>query len=250
MKTNELSKQVLEKYQSAFGYKEKLPKIWTLPQSTVKCVIKSWKGCGTTTALPRESRPSKGSDRLLLLFREATKWSAKANLKELVKIHSSCGEICSQDNQILDRLQSWTSWKRAGPYGVCQKGVLESRQTYGGKKVFWSDETKVELFGFGSKLCVLAETAHCSSLWVHHLHTKHGVGSIVSPSASWLLFWLMSSFLPLTFPTVTDLWWVLHNFIVAGICRKEAWGYRKPSWFAFWWFIKHYEYAAQSKVYC
>ena len=60
MKTKELSKQVrdkvVEKYRSGLGYK-KISNILNIPLSTIKFIIKEWKGYGTTTNPPREGRP-------------------------------------------------------------------------------------------------------------------------------------------------------------------------------------------------
>jgi hypothetical protein len=39
------------------------------------------------------------------------------------------------------------------------------------KKVFWSDETKIELFGHQGKHC-LVQTQHLSSLREHHPHSE------------------------------------------------------------------------------
>uniref|UniRef100_A0AAZ3S452 Transposase Tc1-like domain-containing protein n=1 Tax=Oncorhynchus tshawytscha TaxID=74940 RepID=A0AAZ3S452_ONCTS len=87
MKTKELSKQVRDevvekKYRLGLGYK-KISNILNIPLSTIKFIIKEWKGYGTTTNPPREGRPPKltGQARRALI-REATK-RPKITLKEL-----------------------------------------------------------------------------------------------------------------------------------------------------------------------
>jgi hypothetical protein len=58
MKSNELSKQVREKYRSGLGYK-KISETFNIPRSIIKSIIKQWKEYGTTANLPRNGHPPK-----------------------------------------------------------------------------------------------------------------------------------------------------------------------------------------------
>ncbi|MBN3275160.1 TCB1 transposase, partial [Polyodon spathula] len=167
MKTKELSKQVwdkvVEKYISGLGYK-KISETLNIPQSTIKAIIKKWKEYGTTTNLAREGHPPKLTDQARReLIREATK-RPKIILKEL---QSSTAEIgVSVHRTTLSR-----TLHRAGLYGrVARKKPLlkeKNKQTRLvftkrhvrdspdiWKKVLWSDETKIELYGHQGKCYV------------------------------------------------------------------------------------------------
>jgi transposase len=81
--------KVVEKYRSGLGYK-KISETLTIPQSTIKSIIKKWKEYGTTTNLPREDRPPKLTDQARrALIRGATK-RPMITLKEM---QSSPAEI-------------------------------------------------------------------------------------------------------------------------------------------------------------
>uniref|UniRef100_A0A4W5QU76 USH1 protein network component sans n=1 Tax=Hucho hucho TaxID=62062 RepID=A0A4W5QU76_9TELE len=119
MKTKELSKQVIdkvvEKYRSALGHKNIT--IFEYP-STIKSIITFFKEYGTTTNLPRESRPPKLTDQARkALIREATK-RPKITLKEL---QSSTTEI----GVSVHRTSLSRTLNRAGLYGrVARKKPL------------------------------------------------------------------------------------------------------------------------------
>uniref|UniRef100_A0AAZ3Q7F7 Transposase Tc1-like domain-containing protein n=1 Tax=Oncorhynchus tshawytscha TaxID=74940 RepID=A0AAZ3Q7F7_ONCTS len=131
-----------------------------IPPSTIKSIIKKWKEYGTTTNLPREGRPPKPMDQARrALTREETK-RPKTTLKEL---QSSTAEIgVSVHRTTLSR-----TLHRAGLYGVTIKKpllkeknkktrlVFAKRQVGNPpniwKRVLWSDETKIELFGHQGK---------------------------------------------------------------------------------------------------
>ena len=132
-----------------------------IPQSTIKSIIKKCKEYGTATNLPREGRPPKLMDQARReLFREATK-RPKITLKEL---QSSTAEI----GVSVHRTTLSSTLHRAGLYGrVARKKPLlkvKNKQTslvfakwHVGdspniwKKVLWSDETKIEIFGHQGK---------------------------------------------------------------------------------------------------
>ena len=81
-----------------------------IPQSTIKSVIKKLKEYGTTTSLPRETRPPKLTDQARrALIREATK-RPKITLKEL---QSSTEEI----GMSVHRTTLSRTLHRAGLYG-------------------------------------------------------------------------------------------------------------------------------------
>ncbi|MBN3272188.1 TCB1 transposase, partial [Polyodon spathula] len=160
-----------------------------IPRSTIKAIIKKWKEYGTTTNLAREGRPPKLTDQARrALIREATK-RPKITLKEL---QSSTAEIgVSVHRTTLSR-----TLHRAGLYGrVARKKPLlkeKNKQTrlvftkrHVGdspniwKKVLWSDETKIELFGHQGKRYVWRKpnTSHHPENTIPTV--KHGGGSIM-----------------------------------------------------------------------
>ena len=192
MKTKELSKQVrdkvLEKHQSGLGYK-KISQTLNIPRSTVKSIIKKWKEYGTTATLPREGRPPKLSDQVRrALVREATK-RPMVTLKELERSTAEMGETV-HGTTITRTLH------KAGLYGrvarrkpLLKKTHIKSRLDFAKrhvgdtanmwKKVLWSDETKIELFGLSAKRYVWrkANTAHHPENTIPTV--KHGGGSIM-----------------------------------------------------------------------
>ena len=188
MKTKEHSEQlrekVIEKYKSGEGYK-KMSKALNIPWSSVKSIIKKWKEYGTCVNLPRAGRPHKLSDRARRrLVREATK-TPMTTLKELQASAAEMGETLHTTTVARVLHQS----KLYGREPLLKKTHIKYRLEFAKrhvgdsmvkwKKVLWSDETKVELFGHQTRRYVWRRpnTAHQHKRTIPTV--KHGGGSIM-----------------------------------------------------------------------
>ncbi|MBN3288553.1 TCB1 transposase, partial [Polyodon spathula] len=186
MKTKEHSKQiwnkVLQKHQSGVGYKN-ISKALNIPRSTVKSIIKKWIEYGTTVNLSRTGRPQKLSIRARrALVREATK-RPMATLKEFqssVAEHTAtitrvlhktglCGRVAKRKPLLKTHIKSRLEFAR--------RHVGDSETKW--KKILWSDDTKIELFGLNTKRYVWCKlnTAHHPENTIPTV--KHGRGSIM-----------------------------------------------------------------------
>ncbi|CAB1439250.1 unnamed protein product [Pleuronectes platessa] len=192
MKTKELTKQVrdkvVEKYEAGLGYK-KISRALNISLSTIKSIIRKWKEYGTTANLPRGGRPPKLKSRTRRkLIREATR-RPMVTLEELQRSTAEVGESVHRTtiSRLLHKSGLYGRVARRKPLlkGIHKKSRLEFARSHVGdtanmwKKVLWSDETKIELFGLNAKRYVWRKpnTAH------HPEHTiptvKHGGGSIM-----------------------------------------------------------------------
>ena len=162
-----------------------MSKALNIPWNSVKSIIKKWKEYGTCVNLPRAGRPHKLSDRARRrLVREATK-TPMTTLKELQASAAEMGETLHTTTVARVLHQS----KLYGREPLLKKTHIKYRLEFAKrhvgdsmvkwKKVLWSDETKVELFGHQTRRYVwrTPNTAH------HHKRTiptvKHGGGSIM-----------------------------------------------------------------------
>lgn len=192
MKTKELTRQVrdkvVEKFKAGLGYK-KISQALNISRSTVQSIIQKWKKYGTTANLPRHGRPPKLTERARrALVREAAK-RPMITLEELQKSTAQVGES-------VHRTTISRALHKSGLHGRVarrkpllkerhKKSRLQFAKSHVGdtanmwKKVLWSDETKIELFGLNAKRYVWRKTntAH------HPEHTiptvKHGGGNIM-----------------------------------------------------------------------
>lgn len=192
MKTKELTRQVrdkvLEKFKARLGYK-KISQVLNISRSTVQSIIQKWKKYGTTANLPRHGRPPKLTERARrALVREAAK-RPMITLEELQKSTAQVGESVHRTtiSRTLHKSGLFGRVARRKPLlkDRHKKSRLQFARSHVGdtanmwKKVLWSDETKVELFGLNAKRYVWRKTntAH------HPAHTiptvKHGGGSIM-----------------------------------------------------------------------
>ena len=160
-----------------------------IPQCTIKSIIKKWKEYGITTNLPREGHPPKLMNQARRsLIREATK-RPNITLKELQSSTAEAGVF-------VHRTTLRRTLHRAGLYGrVARKKSLlkeKNKQTHlvfakrhvGDspniwKKVLWSDETEIDIFGHQGKRYVwrTPNTSHHPENTIPTV--KHGVGSIM-----------------------------------------------------------------------
>ncbi|KAL7855533.1 hypothetical protein AOLI_G00191370 [Acnodon oligacanthus] len=144
--TRQVRNKVVEKVKAGLGYK-KIAQALNISRSAVQSIIRKWKEYGTTVNLPRQGRPPKLTGR-----------TRRAPIRDAAK----------RPMVTLDEMQRSTA----------QKSCWGTQQTCG-TRCFWSDETKIELFGQKTKRYVWRRinTAHHSE---HTIPTvKYGGGSIV-----------------------------------------------------------------------
>ena len=163
MKSKEHTKQVrdkvVEKFKAGLGYK-KISQALNISRSTVQSIIKKWKEYGTTANLPRHGRPPKLTCRTRrALIRDAAK-TPMVTLEELQRSTAQVGES-------VHRTTISRALHKSGLYGRVarrkpllkeshKKSRLQFARSHVGdtanvwKKVLWSDETKMELFGLNA----------------------------------------------------------------------------------------------------
>uniref|UniRef100_A0A8C4RFJ6 Transposase n=1 Tax=Erpetoichthys calabaricus TaxID=27687 RepID=A0A8C4RFJ6_ERPCA len=157
--------------------------------STVASIIRKWKKFETTRNLPRAGRPSKLSDRgRRALVREVTK-NPMVTLLELQRTSLERGEPSRRKTISAAIHQSGLYGRVARQKPLLSKRHMAARLEFAKrhlkdsqtmrKKILWSDETKIELFGVNARRHVWRKpgTAH------HQANTipivKHGGGSIM-----------------------------------------------------------------------
>ncbi|MBN3272993.1 TCB1 transposase, partial [Polyodon spathula] len=190
MKTKELSKQlqnkVVERHRSGEGYK-KTSNALNISWSTVKSIIKKWKVYGTTPNMLKAGCPLKLSSCVRrALIREATK-RPMTILKDLQRSMAEMGETVhvSIIAEVLHKSGLYGQVARRKPF--LKKAHVKFRLEFAKrhvakdywKKILWSDETKIELFGLNAKCYVW----HKPNIAHHPENTiptmKHGGNSIM-----------------------------------------------------------------------
>uniref|UniRef100_W5NN98 Tc1-like transposase DDE domain-containing protein n=1 Tax=Lepisosteus oculatus TaxID=7918 RepID=W5NN98_LEPOC len=191
MKTKEHTRQVrntvVEKFKAGFGYK-KISQASNIPRSTVQAIILKWKEYQTTANLPRPGRPSKLSAQTRRrLIRDAAKRPI-FTLDELQRTTAEVGESVHRTTISLTLHKSGLYGRvaRRKPFlkDIHKKSRLKFATSHLGdtpnmwKKVLWSDETKIELFGHNAKRYVWrkSNTAHHPQ---HTIPTVKRGGSIM-----------------------------------------------------------------------
>ena len=183
--TRQVRDTVVKKFKAGFGYK-KISQALNIPRSTVQAIILKWKEYQTTANLPRPGRPSKLSAHTRRrLIRDAAK-RPMITLDELQRSTAEVGDSVHRTtiSRILHKSGLYGRVARRKPFlkDIHKKCCLKFATSHLGdtpKKVLWSDETKIELFGNNAKRYVWrkSNTAH------HPEHTiptvKHGGGSIM-----------------------------------------------------------------------
>uniref|UniRef100_A0A8C4T8V8 Transposase n=1 Tax=Erpetoichthys calabaricus TaxID=27687 RepID=A0A8C4T8V8_ERPCA len=192
MKSKELSvdlrDRIVSRHKSGEGYR-KICAALKVPMSTVASIIHKWKEFETTRALPRAGRPSKLSDSgRRALVREVTK-NPMVTLSELQRSSVERGELSRRTTISaaihqsglygrVARRKPLLSKRHMAAFLEFAKRHLKDSQTMR-KKILWSDETKIELFGVNARRHVWRKpgTAH------HQANTiptvKYGGGSIM-----------------------------------------------------------------------
>ena len=151
---------MVERHRAGEGYK-KISKALIIPLSTVKSIIKKWKMHHTTQTLPRSGRPPKLSS-----------WASRKLVRDVtLKPTMTLRDLQSSVSEMGVSVHTSTisrSLHKAGLYGrvarkkpLLKKPHLKARMEFAKKhvddtadmwkKVLWSDETKIELFGLNSK---------------------------------------------------------------------------------------------------
>ena len=189
MKTKELTKQVrdkvVEKYEAGLGYKN-MSQALNISRSTI---IRKWKEYGTTANLPRQGPPSRLTSRTRRkLLRGATNWPM-VTLEELQRSTAEVGQSVHRTtiSRVLHKSGLYERVARRKPLFKVnhKKSCLEFATSHVGdtanmwKKVLWSDETKMELFGLNAKRSLWRKpnTAHHPEPTIPTVN--HGGGSIM-----------------------------------------------------------------------
>ncbi|CDQ58130.1 unnamed protein product [Oncorhynchus mykiss] len=157
--TRHVRDTVVKNFKAGFGYK-KISQTLSIPRSTVQAIILKWKEYQTTANLPRPGHPFKLSAHTRRrLIRDAAK-RPMITQDELQRSTAEVGD--SVHRTTISRILH-----KSGLYGrVARKPFLKDNHkkcrlkfatSHLGdtpnmwKKVLWSDETKIELFGHNAK---------------------------------------------------------------------------------------------------
>uniref|UniRef100_A0AAR2J9J3 Transposase Tc1-like domain-containing protein n=1 Tax=Pygocentrus nattereri TaxID=42514 RepID=A0AAR2J9J3_PYGNA len=172
---------------AGFGYKN-FSQGLNISRSTVQAIVLKWKAYQTTANLPRPGRPSKLSAQTRRLIRDA----ATRPMITLDELQRSTAEV----GDFVHRTTISCILHKSGLYGrvarrkqflkdIHKKSCLKFARSHLGdtpnmwKKVLWSDEPKIKLFGHNAKCYVWCK----SNTAYHPEHTiptvKHGGGSIM-----------------------------------------------------------------------
>ncbi|KAG2466468.1 TCB1 transposase, partial [Polypterus senegalus] len=192
MKSKELSvglrDRIVRRHKFGEGYRNIFAAL-KVPMSTVASIIRKWKKFETTRNLLRAGRPSKLSDRgRRALVREVTK-NPMVTLSELQRSSVERGEpsrrttISAAIHQSglygrVARRKPPLSKRHMAAHLEFAKRHLKDSQTMR-NKIFWSDETNIELFGVNARHHIWRkpDTAHHQA---NNIPTvKHGGGSIM-----------------------------------------------------------------------
>lgn len=157
--TRQVRDTVVKKFKAGFGYK-KISQALNIPRSTVQAIILKWKEYQTTANLPRPGRPSKLSAHTRRrLIRDAAK-RPMITLDELQRSTAEVGDSVHRTtiSRILHKSGLYGRVARRKPFlKDIHKKCLKFATSHLGdtpnmwKKVLWSDETKIELFGNNAK---------------------------------------------------------------------------------------------------
>uniref|UniRef100_A0A8K9XYG5 Tc1-like transposase DDE domain-containing protein n=1 Tax=Oncorhynchus mykiss TaxID=8022 RepID=A0A8K9XYG5_ONCMY len=154
--TRQVRDTVVKNFKAGFGYK-KISQALNIPRSTVQAIILKWKEYQTTANLPRPGRPSKLSAHTRRrLIRDAVK-RPMITLDELQRSTAEVGDSVHRTtiSHILHKSGLYGRVARRKPFlkDIHKKCCLKFATNHLGdtpnmwKKVLWSDETKIELFG-------------------------------------------------------------------------------------------------------
>ena len=192
MKIKELSQdlreRIVKKHLGGYGYK-KISKSLSVPQSTIRNIVKKYQKRKTVATLPRSGRPAKLSPRTRAkLVRDATV-NPSVTLKALQESATELGTPVHQStiSRTLHKANLFGRVARKKPFlkESHRKARLEFARNHVNdleqqwRKVLWSDETKIELFGVNQKKYVWRRPG--TEFAPHNTipTVKHGGGSIM-----------------------------------------------------------------------
>uniref|UniRef100_A0AAR2IYW9 Transposase n=2 Tax=Pygocentrus nattereri TaxID=42514 RepID=A0AAR2IYW9_PYGNA len=186
--TRQVRNMVLEKFKAGLGYK-KISQALNISRSTVQSIIRKWKEYGTTVNLPRQGHPPKLTGRTRRsLIREAAK-RPMVTLDEMQRATAQVGETvhrttisralhkCGLYGRVARRKPLLKENHKKSRLQFARSHVEDTANMW--KKVLWSDETKIELFGHNAKRYAWRRnnTAHHSENTIPTV--KYGGGSIM-----------------------------------------------------------------------
>ena len=169
-KTKELVKDIRDKivdlHTAGMGYK-KISKQLGEKLSTVGAIIRKWKKHKVTTNLPRSGAPSKISPRRISMMMRKVRDQPSTTQEELVNDLKAVGTTVTKRtiSNTLHHKGLKSCCLRKVP--LLKKAHVQARLKFAKehlddpeeawKKVMWSDETKIELFGINSTPCLEEE---------------------------------------------------------------------------------------------
>jgi transposase len=196
-KTKELSTDIRDKivdlHKAGMGYK-RIGKQLGEKRSTVGAVIRKWKKHHTTANLPRSGPPHKISPRGVSLIMRTVRNHPKTTRGELMNQLKAAGTTVTKETvgNTLRRHGLKSCSARKVP--LLKKKHVQARMKFAihhlddseeaWKKVMWSDETKIELFGLNSSC--LEGKEHRVQPKEHHPHRQawwwqhHALGVLFS----------------------------------------------------------------------
>ncbi|KAG2456946.1 TCB1 transposase, partial [Polypterus senegalus] len=183
------SKELSVDFRDREGYR-KISAALKVPMSTVASTIRKWKKFETTRTLPRAGRPSKLSDRgRRALVREVTK-NPMVTLSELQMSSGERGEPSRRTIISAAIHQSGLYGRVARRKPLLSKRHMAARLEFAKRhpkdsqtmrnKIFWSDETKIELFGVNGRRRIWRKPGQYHPYKKNIIPTvKYGDGSVM-----------------------------------------------------------------------
>ena len=184
----ELKKLVVTKHRAGLGYK-KISKLLSVPISTVRNIIKTWKMRKSVKSAPKPGRPRKVSNRLRSKLVREAKANPSVTLTELKQSAAEVGVEVSQStvSRVLHSGGLFGRVARKKP--LLKQNHKKARLQFARahindtpeqwSKVLWSDETKMELFGVNQKKYVWRESGGEWDPDKTVPTVKHGRGSVM-----------------------------------------------------------------------
>jgi transposase len=193
--STDLRMKIVEKHVEGDGYK-KISRALDMPISTVRTVIAKWKSTGSVDTLPRPGRPSKVPATTARKIVRDAKINPQATSTEIQASLKSAGVEVGKTTvrRILNKYGLFGRVARKKPLLrpfhkkarlVYAKQHLNQSTEYW-KKIIWSDETKIELFGHNQNRYVWRQVNQAHKEKYTKPTVKHGGGS--------LMFWGCVSF--------------------------------------------------------
>lgn len=186
--SSDIKDRIIAKYKAGVSYR-KISEQLHVPKSTIQSIITKFKEFGTTSKLPRAGRPRKITDRMARKITRMVANSPRTTRKDIQKQLSDEGvDVCL--NTISNLLhKSKLHGRRPRKTPLLKKNHLRARLKFATeyvkkekefwKRVLWSDETKIELFGHNDVQYVWRQTGEANVPKNTIPTVKHGGGSIM-----------------------------------------------------------------------